>query len=285
MASGWRSLRNSGTPSWVCSLDDYSSSADLLGPPRVVSPPARRFRCLPARLALLVTLCVCSLPLRLRRNTFPLGVEAGDVLIPEADIEIVSPVNVKAVEIWAEVYFVAGTSPADQPYGNSSTYVRSSVTDTTAGAQGNFPEGFRVLLRGEPVRVPENINGTSAVSGQMYVNVTFSGAGSCDVIVGRAAVWRHAVLSHAPHSPRRPGPDRGGAVAACLFRDVFGGCAVRGWQIGRCRTLRLGTAGATRSHGASARAGSCASGPSRRVVILRIFPIMHATWAADLPER
>ena len=46
------------------------------------------------------------------------------------------------------------------------------------------------MLTSEPLRIGENINGTVAISGQIYIDSSFVGNGSAVINVGRVAVWR-----------------------------------------------------------------------------------------------
>lgn len=196
LADGWRCLQNAGAATFtVDATQAYSVSSDYVGAaaavPAAVDSYWQGFN---------ITSAAANDNPRLRipgnsditssAMTIVEGIYGGSEVFIEMDVDISSPVNLTEVSIGADINFTAGTSPADQP-AFGSTYIRTAAgtgTDASSAATA-MPSGVRYLLRTPVHRVPENINGTAAITMMPFADMKFGGAGSATVRFGRPRLW------------------------------------------------------------------------------------------------
>jgi hypothetical protein len=188
-SGGWRSLRGAGTPTWVCSIVDRTTPTDWVGPMAVLGVGEKLQK-------YVVTAGAASDAVRtqlastITANTST-GVSYGDTIAAGAEVLIESPSALNGAYLQAVAYTQAGTSPADQPYGASATQTRTTANlNSISGTDYAYPTGFRAYIRSRKVRIPENVNGTTGVTAQMYMDLTFNAAGSVTAYWGRPQIWR-----------------------------------------------------------------------------------------------
>lgn len=187
-ASGWRSLRNAGTPTWVCSIVDRPSPSEWVGPmaASAVGEKMQRYAITAGAAGdIMRTMLATALP----ANQWQ-GVSYGDTIAVGADVLVESPTALTRATLLADAYMTKGTSPVDQSY-HGGSYQR-----TTANINANslvdyaLPTGFRAYMRSPKVRIAENINATVAITAQVYLDLVFDAAGSATVSMGRPMLWR-----------------------------------------------------------------------------------------------
>lgn len=201
IADGWRCLQNAGTATFtVDATQAYSVTSDYIGPvatkPVSIDTYWQVFN---------ITAAAASDNPRLRlpgnsdiiSTATPLleAICAGSEVFMEMDVEITSPVNLTEVSIGYQVFFTVGTSPVDQAWAGT-TYVLTSAgqgTDSSSAATA-IPASVRYLLRTPVHRVPENINGTVAITALPYADMKFGGTGSAVVKFGSPRLWHKPVL-------------------------------------------------------------------------------------------
>jgi lysophospholipase L1-like esterase len=192
LASGWRSLNSgSGTPTLVLSnANNYSIGSDYVGPFAQVVGVDEKWQKLTITGAVAGSLIRLQLTGNLTENAVP-GISYGDIYSGGVDVLIESCTALNYVQMSLETFITDGTSPVDQSYATSTNTVRSQAgVNSNAGTDYAYPSGWRGFLISEPVRIPENVNGTVAASAQYYINISFNGAGSAVVYISRPQFWR-----------------------------------------------------------------------------------------------
>lgn len=190
MAAGWRSLRNAGTPTWVCSIVDRTTPTNWVGPMAVMGGSEKMQK-------YVITATAASdvvrtqLATALAANSSAAALSFGDTIAFGAEVMVESPVNLTQTKIETDIFNTAGTAPADQPYGTISTATRAKAgLSSVAGTEYPYVEGYRAYMRTRRVRLPENVNGTVALSGQLYMDAAFNAAGSSTIYWGRPQLFR-----------------------------------------------------------------------------------------------
>jgi len=187
-ASGWRSLRNSGSPTWVCSIVDRPTPSDWVGPMAAVFPGEKmqRYEITAGASGDIMRTMLAAV---LAANT-PTGISYGDTIALGADVLVESPVALTRTTVLTEASITQGTSPVDQ------TYQGTAYQRTSAGINSNsltdyaLPAGYRAYMRSRKVRIAENVNGTAAITAQVFLDAAFNAAGSATVSWGRPMLWR-----------------------------------------------------------------------------------------------
>lgn len=189
MAGGWRSLRGAGTPTWVCSIVDRTTPANWVGPMSLLGV-GEKFQKYVVTAGAAGDTVRTQLVSAIAANTST-GISYGDTIACGADVLIESPSGLNQTMLQAIAYTTAGTSPADQPYGSSLTQYRTTGGINSGGLTDYaYSAGFRAYIRTRRVRIAENVNGTVAVTGQMFMDLVFNAAGSVTAYWGRPQFWR-----------------------------------------------------------------------------------------------
>jgi len=190
-ASGWRSLRGAGSPTWTASLEDYSPHADYVGPSALMLGFDEK------RQVYAITSTAANDAVRTQLNTqFAAqlgnpGISAGDEIFATLEVEVSSPVALREIMLQAIAYPTAGTAPADQPYSSSTGQSRTSAgVNSVALTSYAIPQGFRAVMRTPNVRVAENISNPTTMTAQIFCDAVFTDVGSATVKVGRPQFWR-----------------------------------------------------------------------------------------------
>jgi lysophospholipase L1-like esterase len=192
LANGWRSLNNgTGTPTLVLSnATSYSMATDYIGPFAKIVGIDEKWQKLTITGAVAGSDIRLQLQTALAANGNP-GIAYGDEFFVGVDVYLESHTTVKSIYIQGNAAIVSGTSPADQPYGSSTSQARTtSGLSSVSATDYAFQSGFRAHLISEAIRIPENVNGASAVSAQVYLDVMFDGAGDAVVYFARPQFWR-----------------------------------------------------------------------------------------------
>lgn len=189
MAGGWRSLRSGGAATWACSIEDYVPNPNYVGPMAQVGH-GEKFQRLDVVGTAAADICRIQFASSLAANSSP-GISFGDEFRVAAEVWVENPVSVNGVYVQGVTFLAAGTTPADQPYGTSTTQARTTANiSATGGTDVAYTSGFRAVLRSRSVRVPENVNGTTAASALMYMDTLFNAAGSARMRWARPQFWR-----------------------------------------------------------------------------------------------
>ena len=192
VASGWRVRDAVGTASFVCSVVPRPDTQQFIGPYSGPTAPNENFQKIVISGAIAGDSLQVSMLSALVNNS-PQGVSAGDIVRFSVELMVENPTGLS--QVWQRFTgsFVAGTSPADQPYSGSATAVRSTVglSTTTADTERPYPAGFRIVVESLPVRIPENINPvTTPLTATFEMNFTFFSSGGATVYVGRPQIYR-----------------------------------------------------------------------------------------------
>lgn len=192
MAGGWRSVRGSGVPTWVCSIVDRPETpAHWVGPLAAPTAPGEKLQKYVITATASGEALNTQLTSALTANATN-GVSYGDTIAIGAEVWIEDAGGVlNSASAKVTAFIAVGTSPADQPYGTSTTESRSTAgVNSVAGTDHALPTAFRAFIRSQKVRVPENVNGTTGVTLMPYLSLNFSGAGTATAYWGRPQIYR-----------------------------------------------------------------------------------------------
>jgi hypothetical protein len=189
MAGGWRSLRQSGTPTWVCSIVDRTAPANWVGPMAGLGVGEKMQKyVITAGAAGDIVRTQLNSQLTANSST---GISYGDRFAVGIDLQIESPVSMNGALVQGIAYVQNGTSPADQNYGSSTSQNRSNTcVNSVSGTDYAYQSDFRAFVRSRRVRIAENVNGTVGVALQLFTDLSFNAAGSATAYLGRPLIWR-----------------------------------------------------------------------------------------------
>lgn len=192
IADNWRCLQNAGTATFtVDATQSYVVPSDFIGAATKFPVSQDSYY-----QSFTVSSAAANDNPRLRTvsalaaSTAQDGIYAGALFFLEFELSVTNAIGLQEVSVGGEASFVAGTSPVDQPaYGVNYVRALAGSAKDSASAYVAVPADYHVLWRTPVMRIPENINTTTAVTFLPFVDIIFGASGSGIIKISKPRIY------------------------------------------------------------------------------------------------